>query len=122
MKNVFFILVLICSFSSCAQETKKPQLITPEEFAKILTKKIQLLDVRTPQEFQQGFIEGAVLINFFDSDFVAKVSTSFDKNKPLYIYCAVGGRSNKAARKLIAEGFDSIYDLKGGFNKWKNLK
>ena len=46
----------------------------------------------------------------------------FDKNKPLYIYCAVGGRSNKAARKLIAEGFDSIYDLKGGFNKWKNLK
>ncbi len=122
MKNVFFILVLICSFSSCAQETKKPQLITPEEFAKILTKKIQLLDVRTPQEFQQGFIEGAILINFFDSDFVAKVSTSFDKNKPLYIYCAVGGRSNKAARKLIAEGFDSIYDLKGGFNKWKNLK
>ena len=106
MKNVFFILVLICSFSSCAQETKKPQLITPEEFAKILTKKIQLLDVRTPQEFQQGFIEGAVLINFFDSDFVAKVSTSFDKNKPLYIYCAVGARSNKAARKLIAEGFD----------------
>lgn len=122
MKKVFFIFMIMCSFSSCAQETKKIQLITPEEFAKISIKKIQLLDVRTPQEFQQGFIEGAVLINFFDSDFVAKVSTSFDKNKPLYIYCAVGGRSNKAARKLISSGFDSIYDLKGGFNKWKNLK
>ena len=113
---------MMYSFSSCAQETKKIQLITPEEFAKISIKKIQLLDVRTPQEFQQGFIEGAVLINFFDSDFVTKVSTRFDKNKPLYIYCAVGGRSNKAAKKLISAGFDSVYDLKGGFTKWKNFK
>ena len=110
------------SFSSCAQETKQHQLISQEEFAKILTKEIQLLDVRTPQEYQQGYIKGAVLINFFDPNFVTKVSTRFDKNKPLYIYCAVGGRSNKAAKKLISVGFDSIYDLKGGFNKWKNLK
>jgi rhodanese-related sulfurtransferase len=109
------------SFSSCAQETKQHQLISQEEFAKILTKEIQLLDVRTPQEYQQGYIEGAFLINFFDPDFVTKVSTRFDKNKPLYIYCAVGGRSNKAARKLIAVGFDSVYDLKGGFTKWKKF-
>jgi len=110
------------SFSSCAQETKQHQLISQEEFTKIFKKGIQLLDVRTPQEYQQGYIEGAVLINFFDSDFVTKVSSRFDKNKPLYIYCAVGGRSNKAAKKLIADGFDSIYDLKGGFTKWKNFK
>ena len=109
------------SFSSCAQVTKQHQLISQEEFAKILTKEIQLLDVRTPQEYQQGYIKGAVLINFFDPDFVTKVSTRFDKNKPLYIYCAVGGRSNKAARKLIAVGFDSVYDLKGGFTKWKKF-
>ena len=122
MKKVFFIFIMMYSFSSCAQETKQYQLISQEEFAEILTKEIQLLDVRTPQEYQQGYIEGAVLINFFDPDFVTKVSTRFDKNKPLYIYCAVGGRSNKAAKKLISVGFDSIYDLKGGFNKWKNLK
>ncbi len=113
---------MMYSFSSCAQETKQHQLISQQEFAKILTKEIQLLDVRTPQEYKQGYIEGAILINFFDSDFVTKVSSRFDKNKPLYIYCAVGGRSNKAAKKLIADGFDSIYDLKGGFIKWKNFK
>ena len=113
---------MMYSFSSCAQETKQHQLISQQEFAKILTKEIQLLDVRTPQEYKQGYIEGAILINFFDSDFVTKVSSRFDKNKPLYIYCAVGGRSNKAAKKLIADGFDSIYDLKGGFTKWKNFK
>ena len=122
MKKVFFIFIMMYSFSSCAQETKQHQLISQEEFAQILTKEIQLLDVRTPQEYQQGYIEGAILINFFDSDFVPKVSARFDKNKPLYIYCAVGGRSNKAAKKLISVGFDSIYDIKGGFNKWKNLK
>ena len=122
MKKVFFIFIMMYSFSSCAQETKQHQLISQEEFAKILTKEIQLLDVRTSQEYQQGYIEGAVLINFFDSDFVTKVSTRFDKNKPLYIYCAVGGRSNKAAKKLISVGFESVYDLKGGFTKWKNFK
>jgi rhodanese-related sulfurtransferase len=122
MKNIFFILMMMCSFSSCAQETKKIQLISQEEFSKISTKELQLLDVRTPQEYQQGYIEGSVLINFFDSDFSTKVNSRFDKKKPLYIYCAVGGRSNKAAKKLISVGFDSIYDLKGGFNKWKNFK
>ena len=55
--------MMICSFSSCAQETKRIQLIYQEEFAKISTKEIQLLDVRTPQEQQKGFIEGAILIN-----------------------------------------------------------
>ena len=122
MIKVFFIFIMMYSFSSCAQETKQHQLISQEEFAKILTKEIQLLDVRTPQEYQQGYIKGAVLINFFDPNFVTKVSTRFDKNKPLYIYCAVGGRSNKAAKKLISVGFESVYDLKGGFTKWKNFK
>jgi len=73
---------MMYSFSSCAQETKQHQLISQEEFAKILTKE--------------------------DPDFVTKVSTRFDKNKPLYIYCAVGGRSNKAAKKLISVGFESV--------------
>lgn len=122
MKKLFLIFLVLYSLSSCAQETKQHQLISQEKFSKISTKEIQLLDVRTPQEYQQGYIEGAVLINFFDSDFVTKVNSKFNKNKPLYIYCAVGGRSNMAAKKLISVGFELVYDLKGGFNKWKNFK
>ena len=122
MKKLFLIFFVVYSLSSCAQETKQHQLISQEKFSKISTKEIQLLDVRTPQEYQQGYIEGAVLINFFDSDFVTKVNSRFNKNKPLYIYCAVGGRSNRAAKKLISVGFELVYDLKGGFNKWKNFK
>ena len=118
MKKLFLILVLICSFSSCAQETKKPQLISQEEFAKISTKEVQLLDVRTPEEQQQGFIEGAILINFFDTDFVTKVSTRFNKNKPLYIYCAAGGRSKSAVGLMDKMGFKNLYELKGGFGSY----
>ena len=122
MKKVFFIFIMMYSFSSCAQETKSSQLISQEEFAKILINEVQLLDVRTPEEYQQGFIEGAILINFFDSNFATQVSSTFNKNKPLYIYCAAGGRSNKAATKLGLEGFHIIYDLKGGYNSWKKFK
>ena len=114
--------MMMYSFSSCAQETKSFQLISQEEFAKILINEVQLLDVRTPEEYQQGFIEGAILINFFDSNFATQVSSTFNKNKPLYIYCAAGGRSNKAATKLGLEGFHIIYDLEGGYNSWKKFK
>ena len=110
---------MMYSFSSCAQETKSSQLISQEEFAKILINEVQLLDVRTPEEYQQGFIEGAILINFFDSNFATQVSSTFNKNKPLYIYCAAGGRSNKAATKLGLEGFHIIYDLEGGIEAYK---
>ena len=53
MKNLFLIFFVLYSFSSCAQETKQHQLISQEKFSKISTKEIQLLDVRTPQEYQQ---------------------------------------------------------------------
>ena len=42
-----------------------------------------------------------------------------DKDKPVYLYCRSGARSQKAARKLIDMGFEKVYDLKGGFMRWK---
>tara|TARA_B100000795_G_C22796965_1_gene439849 strand:+ start:375 stop:743 length:369 start_codon:yes stop_codon:yes gene_type:complete len=122
MRNLFFILTILYSFSSCSQDTKKSRLISQKEFTKISTKQLQLLDVRTPEEYHQGFIDGAILINFFDADFVKKVNSTFDKNKPLYLYCAAGGRSNKAIVKLLLDGFDEVYDLKGGYRGWKKNK
>ena len=54
MKNIFFILMMMCSFSSCAQETKKIQLISQEEFSKISTKELQLLDVELHKNINKG--------------------------------------------------------------------
>ena len=78
----------------------------------------QLLDVRTPEEFNAGHIEGAELINFYADDFVQQVEAKFDKSKPLFLYCRSGGRSAKATAKLKARGFEEIYDLRGGYLTW----
>ncbi len=80
---------------------------------------VQLLDVRTNREVSNGFIEGSVHIDFFDDNFDALVS-KLDKDKPIIVYCAAGGRSAKAGNKLKAAGFTKIYDLTGGFYKWKS--
>ena len=54
---------------------------------------------------------------FFGTDFKEKVN-NLDKTKPIYVYCAVGGRSVKAAKVLQDAGFKAVYNLLGGFNGW----
>ena len=82
------------------------------------TPDIQLLDVRTLREVKEGYIEEAVHIDFFDQNF-EKLANQLNKNKPLIVYCAAGGRSAKSGDKLAAMGFTKIYDLTGGINQWK---
>lgn len=97
--------------------------ISQEDFAKLNTTEIQLLDVRTPEEVDQGIIEGSKVVNFYDEDFATKARIQFDKSKPLYIYCAAGGRSSKASSQMVLEGFDQVYNLVGGYREWiKNQK
>ena len=120
MKKIILILVFIASFSSCKKGSYSLHPVSQEEFAKLNTSQIQLLDVRTPEEFNSGAIEGAVSINFYDKDFVQKVNAKFDESKPLYLYCASSGRSTNASSKLIMKKrFSEIYYLKGGYNQWK---
>ena len=124
MRKFVFIIIAVLAFTACGEGRKVSiQTISQEEFAKLDLSKIQLLDVRTPKETANGYIEEASLVNFFDEDFNQQVLSKFDKNKPLYIYCSVGGRSGKACSKLVLEGFNEVYNLKGGYNEWiKNQK
>jgi len=80
---------------------------------------IQLIDVRTPDEYSQGHIKGAFLINFF-SEYFKENLNKLDKNKPVYVYCKSGGRSAKTSEILADMGFTKIVDLKGGFLAWSN--
>ena len=78
---------------------------------------VQLVDVRTPEEFSQGHIENAVNIDFMADDFDAKVA-NLDKEKPVMVYCKSGGRSAKASARLKELGFKTITDLEGGITNW----
>lgn len=104
--------------SNTIQETKgKITLLSPSEF-KEKSKDYQIIDVRTPAEFKEGFIEGAKNINLKDDNF-AKEITYLDKDKPVYIYCRSGYRSGIAAKKMIDLGFKEVYDLQGGILNWE---
>jgi len=79
-------------------------------------KDVQLVDVRTPKEFNTGHIENAANVNIFDKNFMEQM-TKYKKDAPIYVYCRSGGRSMKAAKKLKDEGYNVI-NLDGGFMGW----
>lgn len=103
-------------FVSCnSQKDPKVRVISSQEYKQeISTNNVQIVDVRTPQEYVEGAIEGAVNINIYDADFEVKIQ-KLDPNKPVYIYCRSGARSQTAANKMVALGFTEIIDLKGGY-------
>ena len=76
-----------------------------------------VLDVRTAGEVANGSIAGNTNIDFYSSDFKSEVE-KLDKNAPVYVYCAAGGRSGKAMGIMKNMGFKEVYNLVGGYGAW----
>jgi rhodanese-related sulfurtransferase len=106
--------------ASAQAEAATPQSLEPKTFQAKLkeTPDAVLLDVRTPEEIEQGKIPGATPMNFKDADFETRLS-ALDKDKAYFVYCAVGGRSGKTVNLMKEKGFAKIYNLEGGFEAWK---
>ena len=103
-----------------AQETNQVinKVVSAKEFKTLLEKEnIQIIDVRTPGEFAEGYIPNAVNIDYFGSDFKSEIA-KLDKSKTTLIYCKSGGRSGKAGKMMKKLGFKEVYDLEGGFSRW----
>ncbi|MCB0702111.1 MAG: thioredoxin [Candidatus Kapaibacterium sp.] len=81
------------------------------------TPDFHLIDVRTPEEYQSGNLEGSINLNIYDTEFEKELQ-KLDKNKPVFVYCRSGGRSASAATKMIDMGFKEVYDMKGGITAW----
>jgi rhodanese-related sulfurtransferase len=118
-----FIFLLLSVFISCTSEsTAQAQVqsgkVNVAQFEQLIAKgNVQLIDVRTPEEYKAGHLKGATNIDFYATDFAARMK-KLDANKPVLVYCAVGGRSGSAASKLSGMGFKQIYDLQGGIRAW----
>lgn len=126
MKKVFFFLgIIILSTVACQSQNNSKEtgaatseVLSLADFkAKIADGKVQLVDVRTPQEFAQGTIGDAVNIDYLGEAFSGKIQ-ALDKSQPVYIFCRSGNRSGKAAKVMQELGFKEIYDLQGGYLAW----
>jgi rhodanese-related sulfurtransferase len=91
--------------------------ITAREAKSILDKNrnVILLDVRTPQEFGQGRVPGAVLIPISELE---RRKAEIPGNRPVVVYCAVGSRSLPAARYLSKMGYGDVYNMSDGIVGW----
>jgi len=87
------------------------------------SKKIQsadsvvIIDVRTPQEFNEGHIPKSLLIDIYSPTFPTKIS-ELDKSKDYYIYCRSGSRSLHAGTFMLSQGFTSVQHLEDGIISW----
>jgi rhodanese-related sulfurtransferase len=132
MKQIILAILISTSIVGCAQtksgaapteaEVKsldgKQQRVTKEEFkAYMESNKVQIVDVRTPDEFSAGNIKGAVNYDIYSADFQTKLE-SLDKTQPVLIYCKSGGRSSKALDLMKTMGFKTVLELEGGFSNW----
>lgn len=116
-------LMLVACTSNDKTETTDSKVISERLDAKSFHEKLtenpnsQLVDVRTPEEYNSGHIETSLNLNIYDSNFDKEIS-KLDKSKPVFLYCRSGGRSSSAASKLVDMGFTEIYDLQGGITAW----
>ncbi len=82
---------------------------------------VQVLDVRTKAEFDEGRLPGAILMDVQKDDFKENMK-GLDKEKTYLIYCKSGRRSEKALKLMYEAGFTNVYHLKGGYTGWKGEK
>jgi rhodanese-related sulfurtransferase len=119
--KVLSLVFLFLGVTSCLKSPADGvQVLEVSKYEKKMTQpEVQLVDVRTPEEFSEGHLENAINIDVTSDDFDAKVA-SLDKEKPVMVYCKSGGRSARASARLKELGFKTITDLEGGITNWKS--
>ena len=127
MRNIIFLSFLfLFSLASCGQQAPVSTSTTPysvlsvDDAEKELAAhpNLQILDVRTPEEFADGHLSGAILMNFYADDFQNQLA-SLNKEEPILLYCRSGNRSGQAGKMMVDMGFKNLMDISGGFTAWK---
>ena len=136
---LLILLIVSLSISGCTAKaaTKTPQVQQTQPIRKISTIDAQrafklindnknnsnfvIIDVRTPDEYKRGHIEGSKLINFYSDNFKDNLA-KLDRNKKYLVYCRSGSRSSRAVKFMSQLQFEQVYNLNGGIIDWKNAQ
>ncbi|MCB9196422.1 MAG: rhodanese-like domain-containing protein [Flavobacteriales bacterium] len=133
MKRIFLATIVSVAMISCAGESTSEvssenteslmnhqQRVSKEEFKAFLESnkgEVQLVDVRTPEEYAGGTIEGAINYDFYGDAFATQLA-SLDREKPVMIFCKSGGRSGQTLEMMKGMGFTTVLELDGGYSGW----
>lgn len=115
------VLIILAFTTTAVFSQTDTTLLSPDAFKKAIAgEDVQLVDVRTPDEYKKGHVKNATLIDWKKREhFEKQISKKLDPSKPVYLYCAAGVRSHAAAEFLRSKGFKLVYELDGGIDKWK---
>ncbi len=119
--TTFILLISLTFFFACTNAQTNGDKLSVNDFEKTLntTHDAQIVDVRTPEEFNNGHLKNALNIDWNGDKFEAQLK-NLDKNKPQFVYCLSGGRSSSAAELMRKEGFKKVYEMKGGMMAWNS--
>ncbi|WP_175402723.1 rhodanese-like domain-containing protein [Mangrovivirga cuniculi] len=122
-RSLVLILVLaVITLNSCGGQTSEEgeySKVSPERFKELVNDgEVQLVDVRTMEEYRNGHIKGAILADYLSGEF-SDYKPKLNKAKTVYVYCAVGGRSKRAAEDLERSGY-TVVELEGGIRNWNS--
>lgn len=121
-----FLLLIVFSLESCTFSFEKKvegegevHSVSVEAFADSISRPgVQLVDVRTPEEFNSGNIPGSVNIDVMTGHFGEKASGLLDKSRTVAVYCRSGNRSKNAAKMLSMMGYN-VVELDSGYKAWQ---
>lgn len=78
-----------------------------------------ILDVRTPEEYEEGRIDGSENIDYYGDDFRERIEI-LDKDRTYLVYCRSDNRSGRVLKLMSDLGFKKVYNLIGGITRWQN--
>jgi rhodanese-related sulfurtransferase len=120
MKKVFALISSLLLLVGCSTSTAGATNMNVLDFSKKITESgVVILDVRTPGEFAEGYIEGARMIDFQGGSFETEIA-SLDKDVTYAVYCRSGNRSGQAVKIMQDAGFLKLFNLEGGVIDWAN--
>ena len=121
MRRIAYLLLPLALFASaCATQTASSvQTVSANEIADVVARPgVVTIDVRTPQEFASGHLEGAINIDLQAADFKDRIS-ALPTDGTYAVYCQSGNRSATAVAQMAKMGFGDIYEMSGGIMAWQ---
>ena len=113
-------MIILITHVMLAQQSSMAQSVSLEIFAQKMKQSSdpQIIDVRTPEEFAENHLKGAINISLNDDILFQKSIAALDKRKATFVYSINNGRSGKVVNKLREHGFVEVYELPGGLAAW----